>query len=140
MNKNKGSSFFNIKRKYRKYTTMKSQCIKLEKDLINYINLVRQEPYKIIDFFQNMPIESNNNNNYEIQQIFNFILCLTKNNISFPPLIENQELNKVSNELLNYLINIKKAKGKIKYNNLDEEYINLRLRATPYGKIRGKYY
>ena len=67
-------SYLNIKRKFRNYASMKTQCIKLEKDLFNYINLVRQDPYKIIDFFQNMPIDSNNNNNYETQQIFNFIL------------------------------------------------------------------
>ena len=65
---------------------------------------------------------------------------LTDNNISLPPLIEKNELNKISFDLLNYLINIKKTEGRIKYNNLDEEYINFRMRAAPYGRIRGKYY
>ena len=141
MYKYNSSPYINFKSKVTNYTSKKSQCIKLEKDIFNYINLVRQNPCKIIDFFQNMPIDpDNNNNNYETQQIFNFILNLTKNNISLPPLIENQELNKISYDLLNYLINIKKFGGKIKYNNLDQEYINLRLRAAPYGRIRGKYY
>ena len=140
MYKFKSSPYLNIKKKVENYTSLKFQCINLEKELLNFINLIRREPSKIIEYFQEVQQDPNYNNNFETQQIFNFINNLTKNNISLPPLIEKQEINKISFDLLNYLINVKKIEGRIKYNNLDEEYINFKIRAAPYGRIRGKYY
>ena len=140
MYKFKSSPYLNIKKKVANYTSLKFQCINLEKDLLNFINLIRREPSKIIEFFKKVQQDPNYNNNFETQQIFNFIHNLTKNNISLPPLIEKQEISKISFDLLNYLINVKKIEGRIKYNNLDEEYINFKIRAAPYGRIRGKYY
>ena len=140
MYKFKSSPYLNVKKQLANYTSLKFQCINLEKNLLNFINLIRREPSKIIEYFQEVQQDSNYNNNFETQQIFNFINYLTKNNISLPPLIEKQEINKISFDLLNYLINVKKIEGRIKYNNLDEEYINFKIRAAPYGRIRGKYY
>ena len=140
MYKFKSSPYLNIKKKVVNYTSLKFQCINLEKDLFNFINLIRREPSKIIENFKEVQQDPNYNNNFETQQIFNFINNLTKNNISLPPLIEKKEISKISLDLLNYLINIKKFEGRIKYNKLDEEYINFKIRAAPYGRIRGKYY
>ena len=136
----KSSSYLKIKKRNSNYTRRKLQCINLEKEIFNFINLIRREPSKIIEYFQKAKESPNYNENFETYQIFNFINILIENDISLPPLIEKKELSKISLDLLNYLINIKKTQGRIKYNNLDEEYINFRKRAAPYGRIRGKYY
>ena len=132
------SPYINIKKRDNKYNPLKIQCIQLEKDIFNFINLIRREPYKYIEFFQKN--NNYNDNSGETEQIINYINNLSKNNISLSPLYQIPVLKKISSDLLNYLINIKKTEGRIKYNNLDEEYINLRMRAAPYGIIRGKYY
>ena len=134
------SPYYNNKRKKSGYVSRKIQCIQLEKEIFNFINLIRREPSQIISIFQKIQKNYNSNTELEKKLIFNFINNLTKKKISLPPLKENSELNKVSNDLLNYLINIKKLQGIINYNELDEEFTNIRLRATPYGRIRGKYY
>ena len=132
------SPYINIKKRDNKYNPLKIQCIQLEKDIFNFINLIRREPYKYIEFFQKN--NNYNDNSGETEQIINYINNLSKNNISLSPLYQIPVLKKISSDLLNYLINIKKTEGRIKYNNLDEEYINLRIRAATYGRIRGKYY
>ena len=132
------SPYKSIKKRVNKYNPRKIQCIQLEKDIFNFINLIRREPYKYIEFFQKA--NNYNDNSTETEQIFNYINNLSQNHISLSPLYQIPELTKISSDLLNYLINIKKKEGIIKYNNLDEEYINLRMRAAPYGIIRGKYY
>ena len=140
MYKFKSSPYFKTIRKVENYTSLKMQCINLEKDLFNFINLIRKEPNKLIEHFENAQKNPNYNINFETQQIFDFINNLIENNISLPPLREKQVLNKISFELVNYLINVKKIEGVINYNNLEEEYINFRIRAAPYGRVRGKYY
>ena len=140
MYKFKSSPYFKTIRKVDNYTSLKMQCINLEKDLFNFINLIRKEPNKLIEHFENAQKNPNYNINFETQQIFDFINNLIENNISLPPLREKQVLNKISFELVNYLINVKKIEGVINYNNLEEEYINFRIRAAPYGRVRGKYY
>ena len=137
---NKSSPYLKIRKRVSNYTSKKTKCIQLERDIYNFINLIRKEPSKIIEYFQEAQKEPNYNTNFETQQIFNFINNLSEKNISFSPLNEKSEITKISYDLLNYLINIKKIEGRIKYNNLDEEYINLRIRAAPYGRIKGKYY
>ena len=132
------SPYKSIKKRVNKYNPRKIQCIQLEKDIFNFINLIRREPYKYIEFFQKA--NNYNDNSTETEQIFNYINNLSQNHISLSPLYQIPELTKISSDLLNYLINIKKKEGIIKYNNLEEEYINLRMRAAPYGIIRGKYY
>ena len=137
---NNSSPYLKIKKRVSNYTSKKTKCIQLERNIYNFINLIRKEPAKIIEYFQEAQKKPNYNTNFETQQIFNFINNLLEKNISFSPLNEKSEITKISYDLLNYLINIKKIEGRIKYNNLDEEYINLRIRAAPYGRIRGKYY
>ena len=140
MYKYNNSDCFNIKNRPLNYTLKKTKCIKLEKEIFSFINDIRKNPSKIIEIFEKIHNNPNHNGNCETHQILNYINIFIENNISLPPLIENKELSKISYELLTYLINIKKYKGIINYNNLEEEYINLRMRASPYGRIRGKYY
>ena len=140
MYKYKSSSYFNIIKSNSNYSLRKTKCIQLEKEIFSFINEVRREPTKVFKILQKVNKNANYSRNFETEKILNYIHKLTENNISFPLLIEKEELTKISYELLNYLIYIKKFKGFINYNNLEEEYINLRIRAGPYGKIRGKYY
>ena len=128
------------KKRVNDYTSRKTKCIQLKKDIYNFINLIRKEPSKIIELFEEAKKDPNFNENFETQQIFTFINNLQDNNISLAPLIEKSEITKISYDLLNYIINKMKTEGIIKCNNLDEEYINLRIRAAPYGRIIGKYY
>ena len=55
-------------------------------------------------------------------------------------MIQNDELTKISYDLLNYIINIKEKEGRIKYDLLENRDINLRNRSAPYLTIKGKYY
>ena len=129
-----------IKKKKSHFTSIKAQCIKLEKDIFNFINFIRRYPSKIISFFIKALKSPDYDPNFETEEIFDYINNISQKEISLPPLIEISELNKISYDLLNYLINNNKIKGRIKYNDLDEDYINLRKRAEPYGRIKGKYY
>ena len=139
MNNYHTSPYFRIKNRKVNYRSMKTQCIQLEKNIFNFINAIRQEPSQIFSYFEKAQ-NPNYNNNLETQQIFEYINILTEKKISLSPLIQHPELSKISNDLLNYILSKKKVQGRIKYNDLDEEYINLRMRAAPYGKICGKYY
>ena len=139
MNNYHTSPYFRIKNRKVNYRSMKTQCIQLEKNIFNFINAIRQEPSQIFSYFEKAQ-NPNYNNNLETQQIFEYINILTEKKISLSPLIQHPELSKISNDLLNYILSKKKVQGRIKYNDLDEEYINLRIRAAPYGKICGKYY
>ena len=139
MNNYHTSPYFRIKNRKVNYRSMKTQCIQLEKNIFNFINTIRQEPSQIFSYFEKAQ-NPNYNNSFEIQQIFEYINILTEKKISLSPLIQHPELSKISNDLLNYILSKKKVQGRIKYNDLDEEYINLRMRAAPYGKICGKYY
>ena len=135
------SPYINNKKRINKYNTSKTRCIQLEKDIFNFINLIRQDPYKYIEIYsQESQSISKYNDNSETEQIIDFINTLSQDNISLPPLTQIQELTKISSELLNYLIKIKKTEGIIKYKNLDEEYLNFRMRAAAFGIIKGKYY
>ena len=55
-------------------------------------------------------------------------------------MIQKKELTKISDDLLNYIINIKTSKGEIKYDLMENREINLKKRALPNIKIKGKYY
>ena len=140
MHKFKSSQYLNNKRKAANFTSRKMLCINMKKDIFNYINLIRKEPLKVIEFFQEAQKSPNYNINFETKQIFDFINNLVEKKISYKPLIEKQELDQISFDLLDYLINVKKMEGIINYNNLEEEYLNFRMRAKQYGIIRGKYY
>ena len=140
MYKYNSSSFFNIKKRKLNYSLKKLKCIQLEKEIFSFINQIRRDPSKIIEMLKDVQKNPNYNINFETHQIFSYINILNENNISLPPLIDKKELTIIAYELLNYLISVKKYKGKINYNNLDEDYLNLRLRASPYVRIRGKYY
>ena len=107
------SPYKSIKKRVNKYNPRKIQCIQLEKDIFNFINLIRREPYKYIEFFQKT--NNYNDNSTETEQIFNYINNLSQNHISLSPLYQIPELTKISSDLLNYLINIKKKEGIIKY-------------------------
>lgn len=139
MNNYHTSPYFRIKNRKVNYRSMKTQCIQLEKNIFNFINSIRQEPSQIFSYFEKAQ-NPNYNNSFETQQIFEYINILTEKKISLSPLIQHPELSKISNDLLNYILSKKKVQGRIKYNDLDEEYINLRMRAAPYGRICGKYY
>ena len=139
MNNYHTSPYFRIKNRKVNYRSMKTQCIQLEKSIFNCINTIRRDPSQIFSYFEKAQ-NSNYNNSFETQQIFEYINILTEKKISLSPLIQHPELSKISNDLLNYILSKKKVQGRIKYNDLDEEFINLRMRAAPYGKICGKYY
>ena len=139
MNNYHTSPYFRIKNRKVNYRSMKTQCIHLEKNIFNFINAIRQEPSQIFTYYEKAQ-NPNYNNNFETQQIFEYINILTEKKISLSPLKQHPELSKISNDLLNYILSKKKVQGRIKYNDLDEEYINLRIRAAPYGRICGKYY
>ena len=55
-------------------------------------------------------------------------------------MIEKKELTKVTKDLLNYIINLKRKKGEIKYDLIENQDIKLKRRAAPNIIIRGKYY
>ena len=129
----------NPKKNFYVRATKQSLCSQMEHDIYNFINLIRQHPFKLIKYLKNAEIK-NNIGEYELNQLINFIHNLSMKNISFPPLIQNGELSKLSNDLLNYIINIKNTEGEIKYNLLKNPNINLRKRANPELIIRGKYY
>ena len=135
------SPYINNKKRINKYSTSKTRCIQLEKDIFNFINLIRGDPHKYIEILsQESQSLSKYNDSFETEQIISFLNNLSQNNISLPPLTQIDELKKISSDFLNYLINIKKKEGIIRYNNLDEEFINFRIRAAAYGTIKGKYY
>ncbi len=128
----------NLKKRLFENPILKSRCIQMEKDIFNFINLIRQNPSQLITYLKNKQQE--NKNIYEIEQTIHFVNNLLKNSISFPPLIQKKELTKVSYELLNYIINLKKTNRRIQYDLLNNPNISLKMRAAPYIRIIGKYY
>ena len=132
-------SNINLKKNIFFNSTNNSICSQLEHDIYNFINLIRQNPIKLIKYLKNTEIKNTMDEN-ELNQLINFINKLSMNQISFPPLILNEDLSKLSNDLLNYIINIRQAEREIKYNLLNNPNINLKKRANPDLIIRGKYY
>ena len=129
----------NLKKNFFFNSANNSTCSQLEHDIYDFINLIRQNPIKLMKYLKNAEIINNIDEN-ELNELINFIQNLSMNDKSFPPLIKSEEISKLSNDLLNYIINIKKTEGEIKYNLLNNPNINLRKRANPYLIIRGKYY
>ena len=128
----------NTKQNFLSFSSAKSLCNQLEQDIFNIINNIRQKPSILIPYLTIN--QTNNKDNFEIEQVINYVYKLSKKNMSFPPLIQKNELTKISNELLNYIISLKNDKGRIKYELLENSNINLRKRAAPNIKIKGKYY
>ena len=128
----------NLKKRLFESPILKSRCIQMEKDIFNFINLIRQEPSQLITYIKNNQQE--NSNIYETEQIINFVNNLSKKSITFPPLLQKKELTKISYELLDYIISIKKTNRKIHYNLLNNPTLSLKMRASPYIRIIGKYY
>ena len=126
------SPFINLKKNFLVLSSPKSLCTQLERDIFNFINLIRQKPSKLLKYLPN--------NDFELEQLINFIHNLSQKNLSFPPLIQKKELTRISNDLLNYIINIKKTNGEIKFDLIANNDINLRKRSAPDIKIKGKYY
>ena len=133
------SPFINLKKNFFLISTPKSLCDQLEQDIFNFINLIRQKPSKLIKYLTNNPI-FNNSDDFDSEELINFIHNLSIKNISFQPLLQKKELTKISNDLLNYILNIKATKGEIEYDLMENREINLKKRAGPNIKIKGKYY
>ena len=125
----------NPKKNYFILSSPTSICAQMEKDLYNLINLIRQNPSEILKYLSN-----NKNADLETEHLINYIHNLSLENISFPFLIEKKELTKVTKDLLNYIINLKRKKGEIKYDLIENQDIKLKRRAAPNIIIRGKYY
>lgn len=126
----------NLKKNNFIFSQYKSLSAQLEQDIFYFINSIREKPSKLIPYLSqnNIPID------LEIEQVINYIHNLSVQNMSFQPLIQNKELTKISNDLLNYIINLKTNKRRIKYDLMENQTINLRKRASPNIKIKGKYY
>ena len=139
MYKNIDIYHINLKKKFFVNSPRQTLCYQMELDIYNFINMIRQNPSELIKYLKNPEIK-NNIEEYELNQLINYIHNLSSKNISFPPLIQNEDLSKLSNDLLNYIIKIKKSEGIIKYTLLNNPNINLRKRANPDLIIRGKYY
>ena len=133
------SPYINLKKNFFVLSTPKSLCDQLEQDIFNFINLIRQKPSKLIKYLTNNQI-FNNNDDFDSQELINYIHNLSIKNKSFPPLLQKKELTKISDDLLNYIISIKTSKGEIKYDLMENREINLKKRALPNIKIKGKYY
>ena len=123
------------KKNYFILSTPKSICNQMEKDLHSFINLIRKKPSEFLKYLSN-----NENIELETEQLFNYINNLSLENISFPPLIKTKEITNISRDLLNYIINLKRTKGEIKYDLIENNDIKLKRRAGPNIIIRGKYY
>ena len=124
------SPFINLKINFCLISTPKSLCVDLDQDIFNFINLIRQKPSKLIKYLTNNPI-FNNSDDFDSEELINFIHNLSIKNISFQPLLQKKELTKISNDLLNYILNIKATKGEIKYDLMENREINLKKRAGP---------
>ena len=133
------SPCINLKQNFNPYPISQFINTQMEQDIFNFINLIRQNPSKLNPYLRNIQI-LNNIDNEEIDNLINFVHNLSTKNISFQPLIQNDELTKISYDLLNYIINIKEKEGRIKYDLLENRDINLRNRSAPYLTIKGKYY
>ena len=129
----------NLKKNIFTFTSPKTLCIQMEQDIFNFINRIRKNPPKLIQYLTNH-LNINNNDDFEIEQVINFVNNLSIKNLSFPPLKQKKELTKISNDLLKYIINLKQNKGRIKNDLMENRDINLRKRAAPNIRIRGKYY
>ena len=123
------------KKNYFILSTPKSICNQMEKDLHSFINLIRKKPSEFLKYLSN-----NENIELETEQLFNYINNLSLENISFPPLIKTKEITNISRDLLNYIINLKRTKGEIKYDLIENNDVKLKRRAGPNIIIRGKYY
>ena len=133
------SPYINLKKNFFINKLSPSHCEQMEEDIFNFINLIRQKPSKLIPYIKNSQIK-NNTDEYEINQLINYIHNLSTKKISFPPLLQKKELTKISNELLYYIKNKINTQEKIKNDLLQNPEINLRIRASPYITIKGKYY
>ena len=129
----------NLKKNFFINKMSEPQCEQMEQDIFNFINLIRQKPSKLIQYIKNSQIKTNTDQ-YEINQLINYIHNLSINKISFPPLLQKKELTKISNDLLNYIKNKINTQEKIKNDLLQNPEINLRIRSSPYITIKGKYY
>ena len=128
----------NLKKKLFNNSIIKSRCSQMEKDIFNFFNQIRQEPFQLITYLINK--QQRNNKSYEIEQIINYINNLSNKSITLPALIQKKELTNISYDLLNYIINMKKSKRRIHYDLLNNCNISLKIRASPYIRIIGKYY
>ena len=133
------SPYINLKKNFIVNKLSPHHCEQMEEDIFNFINLIRQKPSKLIPYIKNSQIK-NNTDEYEINQLINYIHNLSTKKISFPPLLKKKELTKISNDLLYYIKSKINTQEKIKKDLLQNPEINLRIRASPYITIKGKYY
>ena len=120
--------------------SIKYKCKKFEKDIFCFINEIRKTPSKVLLHIDQLETGTSKITKNDILQITNFIKNNLDEETSLPPLISSPKLNKISHDLLVYLIKLKKKNEKIRYNQFDEDFLNLKIRALKYGQIKGKKY
>ena len=62
----------NLKKRLFENPILKSRCIQMEKDIFNFINLIRQNPSQLITYLKNKQQE--NKNIYEIEQTIHLLI------------------------------------------------------------------
>ena len=123
-------------------STNSNICSKLEKNLFEGINQIRQNPreFQIIYYKNNFnKIKCNFNNSTELD-VIHFLSKISKQEITFPPLQKLPELGKLSHEILTYINNLYIKTNLIDYRFFTPKNLTLRNRCLSYGHIKGKYF